>query len=132
MLLLGLAFAGAAGVWLAARPSAAEYVVPGATNIRVRELGFGVRSITYDAPGDQYEWYFTIASRLWNAGWIPPDKWGPAEQLNTYTHVSAVWGGYGGYIWERVDLRGEPRQAQIIVRRWFTFPWRQYLDYVHL
>ena len=116
LLVLALALAGAAGFWLVARPSAAAYVVPGAMSVRVRELGLGERYITYDAPGGQYDWYFTIADRLEHAGWIPPDKWGSPEQQNTYTHVSAIWGGYGGYLWEQVELHGEPRQARITVR----------------
>lgn len=128
--LLALALAGAAGLWLLARPPVTLYLVAGAADVRVRELGMGTRYITYDAPGGQYDWYFTVAGRLEDRGWIPPDMWGPAAQLNTYTHVSAIWGGYGGYLWEQVDLHGEPRQARITVRRWFRFPWRQYLDYI--
>jgi hypothetical protein len=127
-----LALAGAAGFWLLAQPTAAAYVVPGATSVRVREVGLGERYITYDAPSGYYDWYFAIADRLEHAGWIPPDKWGPADQLNTYTHVAPLWRAYGGYLWEQVELHGEPRQARITVRRWFRFPWRQYLGNFHI
>ncbi len=128
--LLVLAIAGAAGFWFVARPAVEPFVLPGASGVQVREVGIGTRLISYDAPGGQYDWYFTIASQLEHSGWIPPDMWGPAAQINTYTHVSAIWGGYGGYLWEQVELHGKPRQARITVRRWFRFPWRQYLSYL--
>ena len=127
--LLALALTCAGGAWLALRPPVARYVVPGARGVRVRDAGAGERYITYDAPGDRYAWYFAVASDLERSGWIPPDKWGPKEQINTYRRVRPIWGGYGGYLWEQVELRGEPNQARIALRRWFTFPWRRYLDY---
>lgn len=129
VLLLGLVFASAAGVWFVARPPVGLYVVAGATDVRVHDLGMGTRYITYDAPGGRYDWYFTVAEQLEDSGWIPPDMWGPAAQINIYTHVSSIWGGYGGYIWDQAELHGEPGQARITVRRWFRFPWRQYLGY---
>jgi hypothetical protein len=127
--LLGLALACGAGFWLAARPPVAQYVVPGAADVQVSEAGAGERVISYAAPGERYAWYFVVASGLEVSGWIPPDKWGPADQINTYRRVRPLWGGYAGYVWEQVDLDGGPNVARIRVRRWVTFPWRQYLDY---
>ena len=129
ILLLALATGCGAGAWVVARPPVEPYVVAGASDVQVREIGRGERLLTYDAPGDHFAWYFAVADRLEHSGWVPPDKWGPREQFNTYRRVSPIWGGYAGYIWERVELRGEASHARIVLRRWYTFPWRQYLDY---
>ena len=93
------------------------------------EIGLGERLITFQATGERYGWYFTIARRLVAAGWIPPDTWGPASQLNTYTHVSSR---SIGYLWEHVELRRQPSQARITAASWMTIPWKRYLDYVKL
>lgn len=127
--LLALGMSCAAGLWLVARPPVAPYVVPGATGLRVRDVAPGERLISYDAPGQRYDWYFAVSGGLERARWIPPDKWGAASQINTYTRVSPILGGYAGHVWEQVELHGEPNHARITVRRWVTFPWRQYLDY---
>jgi hypothetical protein len=117
----------ATGAWASMRPPIAEFLAPGATNIQVRDIGWGQRTISYAASGERYAWYFSIASRLMADGWVPPDKWGPSSQFNTYTHVSPLW---IGYLWEQAELRGEPQYARITVRRWVTVPWRIYLRYV--
>jgi hypothetical protein len=124
--LLGLAsvVVCAAAVWFAARPPITRFVVPGAQDVRIHEIGLGQRLITYQAAGGRYAWYFTIASQLEASGWIPPDKWGPPSQINTYTHVSPLW---IGFLWEQVELHGEPNQARITIHRWITVPWRQYI-----
>ena len=121
-----LAIAGcAAGAWLASRPPLAPFLVPGATDVEVTELGFGRRVISYNAPGSHYEWYFTVTRNLETSRWLPPDRWGLARQLNTYTRVSPLW---FGYLWEQADLHGEPSRARIIVGRWLDIPWRRYLN----
>jgi hypothetical protein len=109
----------AAGAWSASRPSIAPFLAPGATEIQVREIGWGRREITYTALGERYAWYFAVASRLESSRWLPPDRWGPREQINTYTQVKPFW---VGYVWEQVDLHGEPNHARITVRRWFYLP----------
>jgi hypothetical protein len=118
----------AAGTWFAARPPITRFIAPGAQQVHTRDIGLGRRLITYQAAGERYEWYFTIARQLEASGWIPPDKWGPASQINTYTHVTPLW---LGFLWEQVELHGEPNQARISIHRWITIPWRRYIDYVN-
>jgi hypothetical protein len=129
LLLVALIAACGAGAWFAARPPVTPYLVPGATSVQVREVGVGERLLTFHAPGERYAWYYTIARRLAAAGWVPPDRWGPVSQRNTFTHVSSL---SIGYLWEQVELHGEPNQPRIIVRRWMTIPWERYFDYVNL
>jgi hypothetical protein len=105
-----------------------RFIPLGARDIRVQEVGLGQRLLTYEATGGRYEWYFAVAAHLEDSGWIPPDKWGPLDQSNTYTHVSPLW---IGYLWEQAELYGEPNHARIILRRWITIPWKTYANYVN-
>ena len=85
VLVLALALGGAAGLWLAARPSTAAYIVPGATDVRVQELGPGARSITYDAMG------WRMAERATNAQLLPGDTLDVAFSVSNNDH--AEFGG---------------------------------------
>ncbi|HEU5098002.1 MAG TPA: hypothetical protein VFU22_03085 [Roseiflexaceae bacterium] len=110
-----------AGALLATRPPVARLIAPGATNVRVHELGLGQRLLTYDAAGGRYDWYYSVASGLEQNGWNQPNKWGPAEQYNIYTQVTPLW---IGFLWEQVELRGGPHQARITLRRWVSISWK--------
>jgi hypothetical protein len=116
-----------ASAWFAARPPTEGFILPGAQNVHIQELGIGQRSISYDISGERYSWYFTIATRLERQGWLQPDKWGPATQINTYTNIESFW---LGFMWEQVELHGEPNHARITLRRWITFPVDSQLRYV--
>jgi hypothetical protein len=94
----------------------------------VRELGLGQRLLTYDAGGSGYEWYYAVATRLEDGGWTQPNKWGPAEQYNIYTQATPIW---IGFLWEQVELRGEPNQARITLRRWVSLSWKLNYNYVN-
>jgi hypothetical protein len=107
------------GAWFVALPPAGHLITPGASDIQIREVGLGQRTITYQATGGRYEWYFAVAGQLESSDWIPPDKWGPASQINTYTRVRPLW---IGFLWEQVELHGEPNHARITMRRWVTIP----------
>ena len=111
-----------AGIWFAAQPQTGMFLVPGAVDVLVTDLGPGQRLITYRMQQPEVGWNSTLARRLKDSGWIPPDafyEWGSTQtNNNVYTRrVSFL----GVELWEQARLEGNPREARITVRRWVTY-----------
>jgi hypothetical protein len=116
----------AAGAWRAADPPLAPFLLPGATNIQVVEIGMGERQITYRSPAPPYDWYFTLARQLEDQGWTLRNRWRPDGPTPTYDPLVPLWfeREYAGVLWEEVLLapdRGDPQRATV---RWrISIPW---------
>ena len=108
-----------AGAWCALHPPVEEFLVPGATDIQVIDMGAGAQLITYHAPGPAYAWRATVERTLIQSGWVNPVWWHPGLPDLSYTYRSE----FGlGTLWSEVELRGDPLIAQIVVRRWVEPP----------
>jgi hypothetical protein len=108
-----------AGVWYALHPPVEVFLVPGATDIQVSDMGAGAQLITYRAPGTAYAWRAVVERNLMQHSWVNPPWWHPGLPDLSYIH----WSEFGlGTLWSEVELRGDPHIAQIIVRRWVEAP----------
>jgi hypothetical protein len=112
--------------WFLVQPPVMLFVPSDARDVRVSELGFGQRLLTYRTSSERYQWYVTVATRLTARDWQPPEPWEPSAQSGTYLRVTPLW---LGLLWEQAELHGEPHQARIILRRWLTLSWQpRYAD----
>jgi hypothetical protein len=108
-----------AGVWYTLHPPVGLFLVPGATDIQVSDMGAGAQLITYRAPGAAYAWRAVVERNLVQHSWVNPPWWHPGLPELSYTYRSEF--GFGT-LWSEVELRGDPHIAQIIVRRWVEAP----------
>ena len=115
-----------AGIWRALHPPIGEFLVPGATDIQVIEMGTGAQLITYHAPGTAYAWRAAVERTLVQRGWVNPSWWHPGLPDLTYACRSEF--GLGA-LWSQADLRGEPNDARISIRRWVEPPWWWYMPW---
>jgi hypothetical protein len=109
-----------AGVWRALHPPVGLFLVPGATDIQVIDVGAGAQLITYHAPGSAYAWRAAIERTLVQHGWVYPAWWRPG--LPNPSYVYRLEFGFGA-IWSQADLHGEPNMARITVRHWIELLW---------
>lgn len=109
-----------AGVWRALHPPIGEFLVPGATNIQVIDMGTGAQLITYHAPGTAYAWRAVVEHNLVRGGWVNPSWWHPGLPDLSYVYRSEL--GFG-VLWHQADLRGEPNVARITLHCWIEHPW---------
>ena len=117
-LLLALTACGAGAV-LAIRGATKTFVAPGATDVKIAELGLGRREIAYVMPNPDDGWQTAIARRLSLSGWnleTDPRQWGGTETitvLSSYARTSHFW---FLTIRERAELLGDRRSALIRVQ----------------
>src|SRR5262245_10836974 len=109
-----------AGVWRALHPPVGLFLVPGATDIQVLDMGAGAQLVTYHAPGSAYAWRAAVERTLVQRGWVHPVWWLPGRPNPTYAERLEF--GFGA-LWSQADLRGEPNEARITVRRWVELRW---------
>ena len=109
-----------AGLWRALHPPIGAFLVPGATDIQVIEIGTGVQLITYHAPGTAYAWRAMVEHNLVRRGWVHPSWWHPGPPDLSYIYWSDV---RLGVLWSQIELHGEPNEARITIRRWVEPPW---------
>ena len=115
-----------AGVWRALHPSTGEFLVPGVTDIQVINVGVGAQLIIYHAPGPAYAWRAAVEHNLVQRGWVNPSWWHPGLPDLIYIYRSEF--GFGT-IWYQADLRGDPNDARISIRRWIELPWWWYVPW---
>ena len=111
------------GVWVAARPPLALFLVPDATDIQVVAYGWGAWQIRYQAPGSPTTWYTDIGHQLDAEHWSSLDRVAYAPLTRTYSHVVSFGCCELG---ERAYLSFDPLRlhvAQINVRRWLAISW---------
>ncbi|MEN9934397.1 MAG: hypothetical protein RLZZ387_976 [Chloroflexota bacterium] len=109
----------AAGVWLLLQPAASPFVVPGAAEVRVAEVGPGRRQITYTMTRPDDGWQTMVVRGLRRSGWEHKalDPWGETEDfIPTYTRTARVW-----FIRldEEVQILGDREHALVNVERRF-------------
>ena len=109
-----------AGVWPALAPSAARFVVPGASDVQVRSLARGTREISYRFDHPNLDWAALLDRQLRAQGWLPPDYSGAKVQFTIYSYVNYIW---IGSIWEQADVQGEAQRGHIVVQRWLRLRW---------
>jgi hypothetical protein len=109
-----------AGVWRALHPPVGLFLVPGATNIQVLDIGAGAQLVTYHAPGAAYAWRAAVEHTLVQRGWVYPAWWLPGRPNPSYVYRLEF--GLGA-LWSQADLHGEPNDARISIRRWVEVPW---------
>ena len=110
------------GIRSALHPPVTSMIVPGATQIEVRQPSMGEQVISYHAPGPAYAWRATVEGDIARHGWERTNWWLPGMHSTfQYVYVSSPW---FGAIWDAVELGGEPNIARISVRRWIELPWR--------
>jgi hypothetical protein len=109
-----------AGVWRALHPPVGLFLVPGATDIQVLDMGMGAQLVTYHASGSAYTWRAAVERTLVQHGWVYPSWWLPGWPNPSY--IYRVEFGLGA-LWSRADLYGEPNVARITIRRWAELPW---------
>jgi hypothetical protein len=127
-----------AGVWYAAQPPLALFIVPGATDIQVVILGPGTRLITYQPPGERCDWYVTVTQSLaanhwqaWSIGGEHTSEYEQTPELRSdpprisYTHTVAF---PFGYLWDQAVLDPDPNaewteaRARFHCHRWHADP----------
>lgn len=113
-----------AGAWYALHPPVELFLVPGATDIQMIDMGMGAQLITYHAPGTAYAWRAVVERTLIQSGWVNPSWWHPGLPDLTYACRSEF--GLGA-LWSQADLRGEPNDARISIRRWVELAWWWYV-----
>jgi hypothetical protein len=120
LLLIGGCVLGTIGT---AQPDAERFLMPGALDVRVTDVGIGRRLITYRMANPDDGWLARVTRRLKDEGWSAPTEyyeWGSTEKYsNTYTRRIEFW---RLRIWERAYLDGNARLAHITVQRWVE--WR--------
>jgi hypothetical protein len=118
-LLLALT-AGSAGVRAAAQTPDVVFTVHGATEVEVTTLGGGERQISYHAPSS---WFVDVVSQLERDGWESAHPAAYAPLSRSYLRARKL-GVCDMLEWVFVSFDpGNPRNAQIRVRRAVVFPW---------
>ena len=108
-----------AGTRHALQPPLTLFLVPGATDIQVVELGAGTWQLTYHTPGRHCDWYATVTRTLaahhWKAWSTEGDHTSEAEPAPT-TRASPARRTYTrmvkfrlGYRWDQAVLDPDPR-----------------------
>ena len=78
---------------MAMRPLVELFLVPGATNVEIRTLGWNEWQISYYAPGSPTTWSSDVAHQLEAQHWSSPDRVEYGSLSRTYNHASPL-----GYI----------------------------------
>ncbi len=118
---------GSVGVRAAAQTPDVSLIVPGATEVEVATLGGGERQISYHAPSS---WFADVVGQLERDGWESGHPAAYAPLSRTYLRARKL-GVCDVLEWVFVSFDpGNPRNAQIRVRRVVVFPWWRRLSRV--
>jgi hypothetical protein len=107
------------GIWYVLHPPVDLWIVPGATQVEVRNIGLGEQTITYHSAERSYAWRLAVERNLLAHGWMVPAWYRPDMPGHGYLRKSDFW---FGTIWDQADLWGELGVSRITTRRWFQFP----------
>jgi hypothetical protein len=109
-----------AGLWRALHPPVGLFLVPGATDIQVIEIGMSTQVVTYHAPGPAYTWSAAVERTLVQRGWVYPTWWVPGWLAPSYVYRLE----FGlGTLWSQAYINGSANDARITIHRWVELPW---------
>jgi hypothetical protein len=115
------------GGWMAIRPPLAQFLVPGAADIRVTALRWNEWQLIYHTSGSPATWLLDVGRHLEHEGWNSPDRVGYGALSRSYMRSSSL---VFCTLWEWAYLSFDPVRphvAQIRVRRSIVIGWRQHV-----